>query len=138
MDNTTKFLKDLSTEIETSKAYLNDSIKSTQKAIFLSLMGPKSESGTPKITGHLRSNWVASVDSTFSGVIGSRESVDTSVRDSAFRQLLSTDDIFNKSNVYFTNNVHYGPSVNDGIDQPRQAFKETAIERGNNHLDRLK
>jgi hypothetical protein len=90
---------------------------------------PKLSGGTPVLTGHLRSNWIVTKDNIYEGVVGSRESVDTSTQIQYFNHFLSSDDLYFVRNIYFNNNVYYGPEVN-----AKYSFREKAIQNGNEWL----
>lgn len=135
MSSFDKFLKDLEKESNQCLSSINNKIKSTGEVIYESLLGPKSDQGTPKITGHLRSNWIITIDSKYDGVVGSKENVDTSLRNSKIIEFLGIDDLYLKSNIFFNNNVEYGPKVNYGTDKiAPQYFREKAKQRGDEYL----
>jgi len=130
-NNLKQFLADLEKETEQVKTELNQEIKGTAEAVQGSLLSPKGLGGTPKQTGNLRANWIVTVDSMYSGLVGSKENVDTSTRDSNWSSFLNLQDLYSKSNIYWNNNVEYGEAVNYGTPTiAAQNFRETAIQAG--------
>jgi hypothetical protein len=134
-NNFQKFLKDLKKESQDSLDSLNKRIKDVGNTIQESLMKPKSEQGTPVITSHLRDNWIVTIDQEFFNVVGSREKPDDSLQSSNWSKFLNTDDVCLHSNIYWNNNVYYGPWVNYGADGiPAQKFREKAKQDGEERL----
>lgn len=133
--NLTNFLKELKKETKQVLDKTDNKIKGTVSAIKESLDRPKSAGGTPVISGHLKSNWITSMDQKYTEVIGSRDNVDTSVQEQAWSEFLGMDQLYLHSNIYFNNNVEYGPLVNFGTDRiAPQHFREKAIQNGNEFL----
>ena len=131
------FLKDLAEESKECISDINNKIKNTGTAVYSSLMGPRSNFGTPVLTGHLKSNWIVTTDTEYSDVVGSPESVDESVRDAHWDEFVNTMNLYLKHNIFFSNNVYYGPYVNDGRPSKgiiAQRFKEAAIQMGDEYL----
>lgn len=131
--NLTIFLKDLDKEIKNVLSDTNTKIQGTVASMKDALLRPKAQQGTPKITGHLRANWIVSIDNEFLGVAGSQNNVSTSERERAWNEFLGIDDLYLRNNIYLNNNVYYGPWVNSG---PKgQHFRESAIQVGEGYLN---
>jgi hypothetical protein len=126
-----KFLKDLAKEINQAQDSFDTRLKGISKAINESLIGPVSSLITPKDTGHLRNNWVVSIDQEYLDVSGSRENPNNSKQEANWRVLIAKKDLYLSNNIYFNNNVYYGPWVNDGNDRmPERNFRKAAIQAG--------
>lgn len=133
--NLTNFMKDLDKETKQVLAKTNDKIKGTISAVKESLDMPKAAGGTPVQSGLLRSNWRVSVDNKLGDVVGSKDSVDTSAQEKAWSEFLGMEQLYLHTNIYFNNNVEYGPLVNFGTDRiAPQHFREKAIQVGNEYL----
>ena len=133
----TKFLKDLDKEVTAAKKSLDDRIKGTGEAIQKSLMGPRSSQGTPVQTGWLKSNWIVSLDEEYLDVAGSKENIDKSIQNSAWGSFLNETELYLRDNLYFNNNVYYGPWVDQGTTDCRiepQHFRHAAVQSGKEYL----
>lgn len=131
-NNLSSFVKELNHDKEKVLTKVNDVIKGTGEAVHESLFMEPGKIGVNVDTGHLASNYIVSIDSERSGVVGSKESVDTSVQNSAWAEFLQKEDLYNHKSIYFNNDVSYGPTVNALYNN----FKEKAIQAGNEYLKR--
>ena len=133
--NLDEFLKELEVDENTLLTSVNDKVKGTAKAVFTQLLLPKSQGGTPKVTSHLRSNWITTLDSKFDSVIGSPKNVDISKREKSWDKFLGISDLYSHTIIWFNNNVEYGPLVNFGTSKIKpQNFKAKAVQAGNEWL----
>jgi len=84
---------------------------------------------TPKLTGHAASNWIASVGTPYTGVVGSPKNVNRTYQ-SASRARLGR--YRSKSgDIYISNNVDYIDKLNAGYSRKaRPGFVEAAIAKG--------
>lgn len=122
--------KELQEDIDNILKALVQVEKNVVMEVIDALLEPKAVGGTPKKTGHLRSNYIITTDQKYEGVVGSPENVDKSKREESIASFKNSTDLLNKSNIYINNNVEYGPKVNSD-----QRFREASIQRG---LKRLK
>ena len=137
--NLQQFLSDLKKETTDVLNKTNKKIKDTVLAVNEQLMLPKSLQGTPVITQHLRNNWVITTDHEWLDVSGSKENPDNSEQDSSLSMFVGMNDLYLKSNIFFNNNVWYGPRVNYGGDGiAAQKFREKAIQVGTEYLGVVK
>ena len=136
MDNLKDFLNSL--EIEKTKVIgkVDEIIKETTFSVVSALLDPRSEGGTPILTGWLASNWHISIDSPSMEVYGTKKSVNTAVskQNSSMDTFMNTD-ITEHNIIYINNSVPYGPKVNygDGMRAP-QNFREHGIAGGEFYL----
>ncbi len=103
--------------------------KNVTNEIVDALLEGKAQGGTPKLSGHLRSNYIVSTDEVFNDVIGSKKQVDKSKREASRLSFNSKKDLIRVDHIYINNNVPYGPIVNSD-----QRFREESLKRGINRL----
>lgn len=130
-----KFIDDLEKETKSVLKDVNTKIKNTGKTIQDSLMSPKSNQGTPVRTGHLKSNFVVTIDREWLNITGSRQAPSDSLQQSNWTKFINKDDLYLSKEIFWNNNVYYGPWVNYGVGQPAQHFREKAIQRGNDYIN---
>lgn len=130
-ENLKSFLKELEQETEQVITKINNGVKGAAESVHTSLFLPKALGGVNKQTGHLRANYIVTVDQEFTGVVGSRNNVDTSKRDANWEAFLSMNDLHEVSSILFNNNVHYGVYVNY---EQGQQFKAKAIQAGKEYI----
>ena len=99
--------------------------KNVVNEIYNALLEPKDTGGTPKKTGHLRSNYLITIENTTDEVVGSPKNVNKSKRDQLKREFDNTQNLSQVKEIHINNSVDYGPVVNS-----RQGFREIALEKG--------
>jgi hypothetical protein len=127
--NNKQFAKSIEQDLKKLINQIEQVEKDVVNEIFDALLEPKQAGGTPKKTGHLRSNFIITTDSKFNGVVGSPENVDISKREQSRTDFDNEQNLITKKSITINNNVPYGPKVNSS-----QRFREASIQRG---LERL-
>lgn len=128
------FLKELEEDFDTLFKKIQKVEKDIVSEIMQALMEPKEVGGTPVKTGWLKGNWVISLNSIRTDVVGNRDSSSgvneaNRARDNAFKSFLNAD-LSNTKMIYLNNNVPYGVIVNS-----KQGFREGSIQRGLSRLN---
>lgn len=135
-DNLSQFLKELKKQEQQIYDEINKVEKDVISEIFFALLGPRELGGTPRITGFLASNWILSLDEEKSSTVGSKTSVETTTQKTALNKILNTN-LLEINNIYFNNNVEYGPLVNyGGPGRDAQNFRKKSIELGLKRLNK--
>ncbi len=133
--NIKQFLKDLERQQEHIQEEVTNIVKDITSEIYLALQEHKSVGGTPRITHWLVSNWIISLDTPNTNIIGSREGVNKTPQKVAFSKFLHSN-LLNTDMIYINNLVPYGPVVNYGdANQIGQYFREKSIQRGVKRLN---
>lgn len=134
MDNLKSFYAEIDAMEKKLHAGINDVVQETVYETMSALLEPKSQGGTPIITGHLVSNWTVSIDNYDNTVYGSKESVSYIKQNSSIDSFMNMD-IIGHNMIWINNAVPYGLMVNNGTGgSPPQLFREKGMRRGEWYL----